>query len=120
MGAGCARWMFIALKLYTLACFENASCSNILSASCLHFTGKKALLFDTVHPFVQEAKNSQNLNRYTYVLNNPMGYTDPSGYFFVSLLKGTINKLDKALGGHLSTFINVGFAMILIFIININ
>ena len=46
--------------------------------------------FIQADPFVQEAKNSQNLNRYTYVLNNPMGYTDPSGYFF--------KQLNRALG----------------------
>ena len=38
-------------------------------------------------PFVQAPKNSQNYNRYSYVLNNPMSYTDPSGYFFSSLFK---------------------------------
>ena len=32
-------------------------------------------------PVVQAPKNSQNLNRYSYVLNNPLSYTDPSGYF---------------------------------------
>ncbi|MGP9568503.1 RHS repeat-associated core domain-containing protein [Halomonas sp. AOP5-B2-8] len=26
--------------------------------------------------------NSQNYNRYSYVLNNPMSYTDPSRCFF--------------------------------------
>ncbi len=30
-------------------------------------------------PFVQDAENSQNYNRYSYVLNNPLRYTDPSG-----------------------------------------
>ena len=34
---------------------------------------------------MQEATNTQNLNRYTYVLNNPLGYTDPSGYFWEKL-----------------------------------
>ena len=29
--------------------------------------------------FVQEPENSQNFNRYTYCLNNPLKYTDPSG-----------------------------------------
>jgi RHS repeat-associated protein len=38
-------------------------------------------------PFVQAPKNSQNYNRYSYVLNNPMSYTDPSGYFFKALGK---------------------------------
>lgn len=31
--------------------------------------------------FVQDATNSQNYNRYGYVLNNPMKYKDPSGEF---------------------------------------
>ncbi|MFD3392535.1 RHS repeat-associated core domain-containing protein [Alteromonas macleodii] len=33
-------------------------------------------------PHIQAPLNSQNYNRYSYVLNNPMSYTDPSGYFF--------------------------------------
>ena len=32
-------------------------------------------------PVVQAPRNSQSLNRYSYVLNNPLSYTDPSGYF---------------------------------------
>lgn len=36
-------------------------------------------------PMVQAPTNLQNLNRYSYVLNNPMSYTDPSGYFFKAL-----------------------------------
>ena len=31
-------------------------------------------------PYVQDPTNSQNLNRYSYCLNNPLKYTDPSGY----------------------------------------
>jgi RHS repeat-associated protein len=31
-------------------------------------------------PFVQEPTSSQSFNRYTYVFNNPLSYTDPSGY----------------------------------------
>ncbi len=38
-------------------------------------------------PFIQAPKNSQNYNRYSYVLNNPMSYTDPSGYFLLRYLK---------------------------------
>ena len=29
--------------------------------------------------YVQEPDNSQNFNRYSYCLNNPLRYTDPSG-----------------------------------------
>ncbi|UXI70133.1 RHS repeat-associated core domain-containing protein [Tahibacter amnicola] len=32
-------------------------------------------------PFVQAPGNSQSHNRYSYVFNNPMAYTDPTGYF---------------------------------------
>ena len=38
---------------------------------------------------VQDPTNSQSLNRYSYVWNNPLNATDPSG-FFVSLLVGAI------------------------------
>ena len=31
-------------------------------------------------PVTQAPENAQNYNRYTYVFNNPLGYTDPSGY----------------------------------------
>ncbi len=48
-------------------------------------------------PAVQEPYNSQNYNRYTYVLNNPVSYTDPSGYFFKKIFK-KIKKLFKKVG----------------------
>ena len=31
-------------------------------------------------PFVQAPNSLQSYNRYTYVFNNPLSYTDPSGY----------------------------------------
>ncbi|MCQ2975735.1 MAG: RHS repeat-associated core domain-containing protein [Bacteroidales bacterium] len=30
-------------------------------------------------PYIQDPQNSQNFNRYSYCLNNPLKYTDPSG-----------------------------------------
>ena len=39
--------------------------------------------------YVQELENSQNFNRYSYCLNNPLKYTDPTGEFFTwSIGKG--------------------------------
>ncbi|MBY5922769.1 FG-GAP-like repeat-containing protein [Ferrimonas balearica] len=38
-------------------------------------------------PNIQAPNNLQNYNRYSYVLNNPMSYTDPSGFFFKKLFK---------------------------------
>ncbi len=35
--------------------------------------------------YVQMPDNSQNFNRYSYCLNNPLKYTDPSGNMFISL-----------------------------------
>jgi RHS repeat-associated protein len=32
-------------------------------------------------PFVQAPRYSQSFNRYSYVFNNPLAYTDPSGFF---------------------------------------
>ncbi|MCH6257168.1 FG-GAP-like repeat-containing protein [Puniceicoccaceae bacterium K14] len=39
--------------------------------------------------FIQESADLQNYNRYSYVLNNPLSYTDPSGHF-VSIIAGII------------------------------
>jgi RHS repeat-associated protein len=37
--------------------------------------------FISADPFIQSPLNSQSLNRYSYVGNNPLNATDPSGYF---------------------------------------
>ena len=36
-------------------------------------------------PFIQAPGNTQSYNRYSYVMNNPLGYTDPSGFIFKEL-----------------------------------
>ncbi len=36
--------------------------------------------FLSVDPFIQEPGNSQSMNPYSYVLNNPLAMVDPSGY----------------------------------------
>ena len=36
--------------------------------------------FLSADPFVQFPSHTQSFNRYAYVLNNPLGYIDPSGY----------------------------------------
>ncbi len=51
-------------------------------------------------PYVQESDNSQNYNRYSYCLNNPLKYTDPSGEFIFSLFLGPVGVvLDAACWG---------------------
>ncbi|WP_159084052.1 FG-GAP-like repeat-containing protein [Saccharobesus litoralis] len=69
-------------------------------------------------PHIQAPSNSQNYNRYSYVLNNPMSYTDPSGYFFKKLLKGVqeitgTGHILRALAGnkYLNMIAQVGLAV---------
>jgi len=50
--------------------------------------------FPTPDTFVQFPSDSQGLNRYSYVNNNPLYYTDPSGHF---ALKDVVNKLKSGL-----------------------
>jgi len=58
-------------------------------AGIIHMNGRiydsKLGRFLQADPNVQAPDNSQNLNRYSYVLNNPLSYTDPSGYFFKAI-----------------------------------
>ena len=40
--------------------------------------------FLSADPFVQAPAETQNFNRYSYVLNNPLSLTDPSGFNFLN------------------------------------
>ena len=44
--------------------------------------------FLSVDRYVQSPENSQNFNRYAYCLNNPLKYTDPSGWVMQGALMG--------------------------------
>ena len=50
--------------------------------------------FLSADPTVQFPGYSQSYNRYSYVLNNPLSYTDPSGFGILGFFKG-IGKLVK-------------------------
>jgi RHS repeat-associated protein len=52
-------------------------------------------------PYVQSPLNAQNYNRYSYCMNNPLMYTDPSGYNFI------VGAFDF-IGGFFRTAWNVG------------
>ncbi len=59
----------------------------------IHMNGRiydaKLGRFLQADPFIQDPMNTQSLNRYSYLWNNPLNATDPSGHF-VSLLVGAI------------------------------
>lgn len=42
--------------------------------------------FMSADPFIQALGNLQSYNRYAYVMNNPLAYTDPSWYFSLKKL----------------------------------
>lgn len=73
-------------------------------------------------PHIQAPKNSQSYNRYSYVLNNPLSFTDPSGYSFSKLVKKwlpvvmgaivmTVPGLNIFVAGSLSAWVSSGFTL---------
>ena len=49
-------------------------------------------------PVIQFPHYTQGQNRYSYVLNNPLTYTDPTGYFIGKLFKQAFRGLNKVFG----------------------
>jgi RHS repeat-associated protein len=54
--------------------------------------------FLSADPFVQAPFNTQSLNRYTYCLNNPLRYIDPSGFWWGGK-GGSTRGLPSSCGG---------------------
>ncbi|MFQ3246126.1 MAG: RHS repeat-associated protein [Arenicella sp.] len=82
----------------------------LVSANLVHMRGRvydpTIGRFLSADPHIQSPLNSQSLNRYAYVLNNPLSFTDPSGYFFSSLFKA-LKKLFKKIAGIIKAVLNV-------------
>lgn len=51
--------------------------------------------FLSVDPFIQDPGNSQSLNPYSYILNNPLAGTDPSGYVAQYLQDTDIKSIES-------------------------
>jgi RHS repeat-associated protein len=60
--------------------------------------------FLTADPFVQDLSNTQALNRYSYVLNDPLSMTDPTGFFFGSVFNAIGNFIGKLFSAVASVF----------------
>lgn len=50
--------------------------------------------------FIQDPSNSQNYNRYGYVLNNPLKHNDPSGEFIFTVLNAIVDTFRAVFNGH--------------------
>ena len=61
--------------------------------------------FLSADPFVQFKHNQQSFNRYSYVLNNPLSFTDPSGYF-IGGIGSAIGSVGSAIGGAIDGVVN--------------
>jgi len=81
---------------------------HLVTVGLIHTNGRiyDPLLrrFTSPDNFVQDGFNTQNYNRYAYVLNNPLLYTDPSGEFIMAaaiglgvaiLMNGLNNSINK-------------------------
>jgi RHS repeat-associated protein len=77
----------------------------------IHMNGRiydpKLGRFLQADPFIQAPDNSQSLNRYSYVLNNPLSYTDPSGYFSLSKF---VKKYWRVAAAAIATYVTYGVA----------
>ncbi|WP_353102241.1 RHS repeat-associated core domain-containing protein [Myroides odoratus] len=63
---------------------------HLFTVGLIHMNGRvydpKLRRFLSPDNYVQDNSNTQNYNRYGYVLNNPLLYTDPSGEFIPQLI----------------------------------
>ena len=54
--------------------------------------------FLSADPIVQFPKSTQGLNRYTYTNNNPLSFTDPSGFFSLGFIGDIFDSVGDAIG----------------------
>lgn len=85
---------------------------HLQSVDLIHMNGRlydpKLHRFLQPDNFVQEPFNTQNYNRYGYVLNNPLRFTDPSGESWKSFWKGVGNGVADAF----KAVVNVAVAVV--------
>ncbi|MDR4504842.1 MAG: RHS repeat-associated core domain-containing protein [Candidatus Scalindua sp.] len=67
--------------------------------------------FTTADPIVPDPTNPQSLNRYSYVLNNPLKYIDPAGHGFLDLFKDLLSSTTDVISDTVQSveiFFNIG------------
>lgn len=75
---------------------------HLEDAGLIHMNGRvydpRLGRFLEADPYIQAHGNLQSFNRYTYVMNNPFMYTDPSGYFSLKneVRNATIKVMSEA------------------------
>ncbi len=67
--------------------------------------------FLSVDPFIQGVGNSQGINPYSYVMNNPLGFTDPTGYCTASRINTATGSICGGSGGMSTASVSVGVEM---------
>lgn len=70
------------------ACFDFAMARKRRASLNARLYDPMVSRFLSPDPYVQMPDNTQNFNRYSYCLNNPLRYTDESGEFIETLLIG--------------------------------
>lgn len=84
---------------------------HLLGVNIINMNGR--IYDDKLHRFfqpdnnIQDSFNTQNFNRYAYVMNNPTKYNDPSGEFWQFFIGSLVNSYlagYQASGGELNPF----------------
>lgn len=105
-----ARYQFDPWGKRTLAAGSNATIHGFtghehLDDGLIHMNGRVydpvLARFLSADPNIQDPTNLQSWNRYSYVLNNPLAFTDPSGYFSLSkFFKNVVKPVVAAWAGY--------------------
>ncbi len=70
--------------------------------------------FLSADPHIQAPYNTQSYNRYSYTLNNPLKYTDPSGYSWLGniwkSIKKTVKKYARVIVAAVASYYTFGLA----------
>ncbi len=75
---------------------------HLQGVNLIHMNGRlyDPVIYRFLQPdnFVQDPSNTQNFNRYSYVLNNPLKYSDPSGEIHALVVAAIIGAIAGAAG----------------------